>query len=99
MSAINAAIDRQIRTEDFSIDALADAMCMSKTNFYRKFHAITGTSPNEYLKNYRLNRAASMIKDGARINEAAESVGFFSSSYFAKCFKAKFGVLPKDYKK
>ena len=99
VSAINAAIDRQIRTEDFSIDALADAMCMSKTNFYRKFHAITGTSPNEYLKNYRLNRAASMIKDGARINEAAESVGFFSSSYFAKCFKAKFGVLPKDYKK
>ena len=99
VSSINAAIDEQIRTEDFSIDALADTMCMSKTNFYRKFHAITGTSPNEYLKNYRLNRAASMIKDGARINEAAESVGFFSSSYFAKCFKAKFGVLPKDYKK
>ena len=99
VSAINAAIDDQIRAEDFSIDALADTMCMSKTNFYRKFHAITGTSPNEYLKNYRLNRAASMIKDGARINEAAESVGFFSSSYFAKCFKAKFGVLPKDYKK
>ena len=99
VSAINAAIDGQIRAEDFSIDALADTMCMSKTNFYRKFHAITGTSPNEYLKNYRLNRAASMIKDGARINEAAESVGFFSSSYFAKCFKAKFGVLPKDYKK
>ena len=99
VSAVNAAIDEQIRAEDFSIDALADTMCMSKTNFYRKFHAITGTSPNEYLKNYRLNRAASMIKDGARINEAAESVGFFSSSYFAKCFKAKFGVLPKDYKK
>ena len=99
VTAINAAIDEQIRAEDFSIDALADTMCMSKTNFYRKFHAITGTSPNEYLKNYRLNRAASMIKDGARINEAAESVGFFSSSYFAKCFKAKFGVLPKDYKK
>ena len=99
LKAINAAIDEQIRAEDFSIDALANMMCMSKTNFYRKFHAITGTSPNEYLKNYRLNRAASMIKDGARINEAAESVGFFSSSYFAKCFKAKFGVLPKDYKK
>ncbi len=99
VASINAAIDEQIRAEDFSIDALADTMCMSKTNFYRKFHAITGTSPNDYLKNYRLNRAASMIKDGARINEAAESVGFFSSSYFAKCFKAKFGVLPKDYKK
>lgn len=99
VAAINAAIEEQIRKDDFSVDALADTMCMSKANFYRKFQAMTGTSPNEYLKNYRLNRAASMIADGARINEAAEAVGFYSSSYFAKCFKAKFGVLPKDYLK
>ena len=99
MSAINAAIEEQIRKDDFSIDALADAMCMSKANFYRKFKAITGTSPNEYMKTYRLNRAAEMIAEGARINEAAEAVGFDSSSYFAKCFKAKFGVLPNDYLK
>lgn len=99
MSAINAAIEEQIRMDDFSIDALADTMCMSKANFYRKFKAITGTSPNEYMKTYRLNRAAEMIAQGARINEAAEAVGFDSSSYFAKCFKAKFGVLPNDYLK
>ena len=55
------------------------------------------SSPNDYLKNYRLNRAAQLIADGSRINEAAESVGFFSPSYFAKCFKAKFGILPKAY--
>ena len=97
--AINAAIEEQIRKDDFSIDALADAMCMSKANFYCKFKAITGTSPNEYMKTYRLNRAAEMIAEGARINEAAEAVGFDSSSYFAKCFKAKFGVLPNDYLK
>jgi AraC-like DNA-binding protein len=72
---------------------------MSKANFYRKFKAITGTSPNEYMKTYRLNRAAAMIAEGARINEAADAVGFDSSSYFAKCFKAKFGVLPNDYLK
>ena len=99
MSAINAAIEEQIRKDDFSIDALADTMCMSKANFYRKFKAITGTSPNEYMKTFRLNRAAEMIAEGARINEAAEAVGFDSSSYFAKCFKAKFGVLPNDYLK
>ena len=99
MATINEAIEDQIRRDDFSIDALADTMCMSKANFYRKFKAITGTSPNEYMKTYRLNRAASLIIEGARINEAAEAVGFDSSSYFAKCFKAKFGVLPNDYLK
>lgn len=99
MSLINAAIEEQIRKADFSIEVMADTMCMSKANFYRKFKAITGTSPNEYMKTYRLNRAAAMIAEGARINEAADAVGFESSSYFAKCFKAKFGVLPNDYLK
>ena len=99
MSLINAAIEEQIRKEDFSIEVMADTMCMSKANFYRKFKAITGTSPNEYMKTYRLNRAAAMIAEGARIKEAADAVGFESSSYFAKCFKAKFGVLPNDYLK
>ena len=99
LSLINAAIEEQIRKEDFSVEVMADTMCMSKANFYRKFKAITGTSPNEYMKTYRLNRAAAMIAEGARINEAADAVGFVSSSYFAKCFKAKFGVLPNDYQK
>lgn len=94
---IDSLIEDQLKEESFSIDALAEEMCMSKSNFYRKFHSVTGSSPNEYLKNFRLNRAAKLIREGQRINEAAMSVGFYSSSYFAKCFSAKFGVLPKDY--
>jgi len=39
-------------------------MAMSRTNFFRKFRAITGTTPNDYLKNYRLDRAAQMILEG-----------------------------------
>lgn len=94
---INSLIESQISKESFSIDQLAGEMCMSKSNFYKKFHAVTGSSPNEYLKNFRLNRAAKMILEGAKINEAAMAMGYYSSSYFAKCFLAKFGVLPKDY--
>lgn len=99
LDTVNQTIEQQLKNENISIDALADTLCMSKTNFYRKFHGITGDSPNEYIKNYRLRRAAHLILEGARINEAAYSVGFYSSSYFAKCFKAKYGVLPKDYGK
>lgn len=95
--SINDSIEKQLNEESFSIEGLAYDMAMSRTNFFRKFRALTGVTPNEYLKNYRLDRAAKLIRGGARINEAAESVGFTSSSYFAKCFKARFGVLPKDY--
>ena len=97
--SINESIRKQLSEENFSIEALAYDMAMSRTNFFRKFKALTGVTPNDYLKDYRLDRAAELIREGARINEAAESVGFTSSSYFAKCFKARFGVLPKDYSK
>lgn len=90
-------IINQLSDENFSIDSLATIMNMSRSNFYRKLKALTGLSPNDYLKNCRLNKAAQLLKEGYRITEAYEQTGFCSSSYFAKCFKAKFGVLPKDY--
>lgn len=97
MHSINESIEKQLSEESFSIEGLASDMAMSRTNFFRKFKALTGVTPGDYLKNYRLDRAAELIRSGARINEAAESVGFTSSSYFAKCFKARFGVLPKAF--
>lgn len=90
-------ISNQLSDENFSIDSLTAIMNMSRSNFYRKLKALTGMSPNEYLKNCRLNRAAELLKEGYRITEIFEQTGFCSSSYFAKCFKAKFGVLPKDF--
>lgn len=95
---IQEAITEQLSDESFSIDSLAEMMHMSRSNFYRKIKALSGMPPNDYLKTIRLNRAAELIKNGERISEACERVGFTSSSYFAKCFKAQFGVLPRDYK-
>ena len=86
-----------MRDEEFSIDMLAEQMNMSRSSFYRKVKALTDMTPVDYLKMRRIEQAAILIKQGYRINEVAERVGFTSSSYFAKCFKAHFAVLPKDY--
>ena len=59
--------------------------------------ALTGMTPTDYLKNARMNEAARLLTSGLRSSEVAERVGFTSSSYFAKCFRAQFGSLPKDY--
>lgn len=90
-------INSQLSDDNFSIDSLTTVMNMSRSNVYRKLKALTGLSPNDYLKNCRLNKAAQLLKEGYRITEVYEQTGFCSSSYFAKCFKTKFGVLPKDY--
>lgn len=91
-------IDKHLAEFEFSIDNIAETMFMSRSNFYRKIKGLTGMSPNDFLKTYRLNKAAELLRSGdCRIKEVYEQVGFNSSSYFAKCFKAQFGVLPKEY--
>lgn len=98
IARIQGVVADQLSDENFSIDILAEMMHMSRSNFYRKIKALSGMAPNDYLKTLRLNRAAELIKQGERISEVCERVGFTSSSYFAKCFKTQFGVLPRDYR-
>ena len=98
LDKLHAEIENHIAELDFSIDNIAETMFMSRSSFYRKIKGITGMSPNDYLKVLRLNKAAELILLGdLPISEICEQVAFSSSSYFAKCFKAQFGVLPKDY--
>ena len=91
------AVKENLRNEEFSIDTLAEQLNMSRSSFYRKIKALTGQTPTDYLKTARMNEAARLLREGCRSSEVCERVGFTSSSYFAKCFRAQFGVLPKDY--
>lgn len=94
---IKDVIGQRMAEPDFSIDVLADALHMSRSNFYRKIKALSGMAPNDYLKVVRLNRAADLLRQGYRTTEVYERIGFSSASYFSKCFKEHFGVLPKDF--
>lgn len=97
MERLQDLVRKNMRDEEFSIDVLAEQMNMSRSSFYRKIKALTDMTPVDYMKTQRLERAAQLLRQGQRIIEVADQVGFTSSSYFAKCFRAKFGVLPKDY--
>ena len=97
LEKMNTIISNSIANEEFSIDLLAERLNMSRSSFYRKITAVTGMSPSDYLKNYRLNYAAELLRDGCRVTEVSDRIGFTSSSYFAKCFKDKFSVLPSEY--
>lgn len=97
MLRLQELIQQNLRDEEFSIDVLAEQMNMSRSSFYRKIKALTDQTPIDFLKTQRLERAAYLLRRGGRITEVAAQVGFTSSSYFAKCFRAKFGVLPKEY--
>lgn len=72
----------------------------SKSRLYRKILAVTGQSPNSYLKDYRLKRSLNHLnKKDFNISEIAFETGFNSPAYFSKCFQETFGILPSQYRK
>lgn len=91
-------IERNMDKPEYSVEALSRDLGMSRMNLYRKLQSITGHTPTEFIKTLRLKRAAQLLQ-GSQLNivEVSDRVGFSSSSYFTKCFKEQFGVLPTQY--
>ncbi len=97
---LNTEIDKHISDINFSIESLTKKLFISRSNFQRKLKSICGYTPADYLRTYRLKKAAQLlIEQGIRVNEVAFEVGFNSASYFTKCFVKQFGMLPKDFVK
>jgi AraC-like DNA-binding protein len=83
---------------EFDIDNYCQATAMSKSQLYRKTIALTGFSPNILLKEFRLEKAKDLLKkQGNNISQITFDSGFTSPSYFTKCFKKKYGLLPMAY--
>jgi AraC-like DNA-binding protein len=91
-------LEVHIADTQFGSVFFAREMGMSQTCLYRKFIAITGCSPNDYIRQYRLRRAADLLRQRVgNVSEVAYQVGFNSLSYFAKCFREQFRIMPKDF--
>jgi AraC-like DNA-binding protein len=75
-------------------------MGMSRMQLFRKLKALVNQTPSELIRNIRLQRAAQLIKQRyGNVAEVTYEVGFNNLSYFAKCFKEKYGLLPSEYQK
>lgn len=74
---------------------LSRSIGMSKTHLNRKLKELTGQSPAAFLRDYRLRRALNLIAVKTdNISQIAYGTGFSNPSYFAQCFKEKYGILP-----
>src|SRR5688572_22462314 len=83
---------------DFNVTDYCHTMAMSKSQLYRKTIALSGFSPNVLLKEFRLEKAKErMKKKRYNISQITFDSGFTSPSYFTKCFKKKYGLLPMAY--
>ncbi|WP_291959518.1 hybrid sensor histidine kinase/response regulator transcription factor [Maribacter sp.] len=92
-------VNENLAEPNLNVEHLADDMSLSRSQLYRKIKAITGMTANELIRKIRLKKAKQMIESGSEsISEVGFKVGFSSASYFSKCFKNEFGILPTELK-
>ncbi len=83
---------------DFDVDQFSKALGYSKSQLNRKLKNLTGLSPNNFLKEFRLHKALILLrKQSGNISEIAFETGFNSAAYFSKCFLDKYKILPSKY--
>ncbi len=98
LEELQGHIEKNLSASEFNVDMLAKKLIMSRATLYRKVHALTGESPNRFIRSYRLKRAAQLLKAHfGNVGEVAMEVGFTNISYFSQCFKEKFHQLPSEY--
>lgn len=93
---VEQVLEREYAESGFSTAQFANGIAMSERQLQRKLKAIMNYSPREYLRNFRLRKAMKLLQSGSSVADAAYSVGFTSLSYFAKCFKARYGLTPSQ---
>lgn len=86
-------IEKHLSDHEFGVDYLSRDMGVSRPQLYRKVTSITGRSPVTFIRDIRLNKALSLIKENKyNLSEIALEIGYNSPSYFSKCFRDKYGV-------
>jgi signal transduction histidine kinase/ligand-binding sensor domain-containing protein/DNA-binding response OmpR family regulator len=98
MRQLSALIESNVSNADYSVDQLSQEMNTSRVSLYKKVLLLTGKSPVEYIRFYRLRKATQLLeKSQLTISEVAYEVGFNNPKYFTKYFKQEFNMLPSVY--
>ncbi|WP_460197765.1 two-component regulator propeller domain-containing protein [Segatella asaccharophila] len=98
LAEITEAIEKNIEDSDFNVTQLQKTVGIGNKQLYRKIKQLTDMTPVELIRNLRMKKAASLLKEGKfSVSEVMYMVGFSNSGYFSKCFQKAFGVTPKEY--
>jgi AraC-like DNA-binding protein len=90
--------EKRWNKEDFNVVDFSRRMGLSRSQMYRRMMEITGFSPNDFIKEFKMRQSLILIeKHRLNIAQIAYECGFNSPSYFSKCFQERFGVLPSTY--
>jgi YesN/AraC family two-component response regulator len=100
MLTITRYIEDNIDNPELTVEELSKHVFMSRGSLYSKIVALTGETPVEFIRSFRLNKAAELLEHSdMKIAQIGYAVGFTTPNYFTRAFKAKFNISPSDYYK
>lgn len=100
LDKFNLFLNENLTNEALNVEMLASALGMSTSSLYRKVKGISGLSPVDFIRIFRLKKAVQLMQTGeTRINEIAFQVGFSSPAYFSTCFQKQYGKTPSEFMK
>ena len=99
LEQVEAVFSKTMTDSQFKLDWVASEMHLSERQFSRRLKQLTGLTPNNYLREMRLQRAKDFLHEGkyTSVKEVSFAVGFSSTKYFSNLFQERFGVLPSEY--
>jgi AraC-like DNA-binding protein len=87
-------------SEELNTEKIAKSIIVSPSECLRCFHNTIGTTPIQYVKQYRVQKAVELLKTSNRtISDIGIQCGFQEMSYFAKTFREFHGVTPSEFRK
>ena len=99
VARVRGAIEEHLTEPDLSVEQLCKLVFMSHSQLYRKLDALTGCSPNKFIRIIRLNKAKELLKNpGNSISSVAFDCGYSDPGYFTRVFKQEFGVPPQEWR-
>ena len=91
-------VEENISNEQFDIPFFCAELGVSRTMLFTKIKAWTNFTPNEFIHEIRMKRAAQLLEQNKiNISQISYKVGFNNPKYFSKCFQKKFGETPSQY--
>ena len=99
MEELYKLMEEELSNSELDVTRITKMLYISRTKLYYKIKGLTGETPSNFFRTYKLNRAAKLLKDGKyTISEIADKTGFSTQSHFSVVFKKQFGVTPTEYK-
>lgn len=99
VAKLSSLVEENLTVPGFTVEQLCKLVYMSHSQLHRKLEALTGYSPNKFVRIIRLNKAKILLQQPDNsIAFIAQECGYNDPGYFARVFKQEYQVTPQEWR-